>query len=81
MTPPAPAPDGPTVDGRPYADVLGGWGVVPHGLVVVLGAAAVVVVAAGLRSVAWLIGPGFLALIIVVSVAATSSDGSDHEER
>ena len=36
---------------------------------ILLGTAAVVVVAAGLRSVAWLIGPGFLALIIVVTVA------------
>jgi AI-2 transport protein TqsA len=41
----------------------------PRGLVVLLGAAAVVVVAAGVRSVAWLIGPAFLALIIVVAVA------------
>jgi AI-2 transport protein TqsA len=31
--------------------------------------AAVVVIAAGLRSIAWLIGPAFLALIIVIAVA------------
>jgi AI-2 transport protein TqsA len=41
----------------------------PRGLVVLLGAAAIVVVAAGIRSVAWLIGPAFLALIIVIAVA------------
>ncbi len=39
-------------------DTLGRMGL-PRGLVVLLGAAVVVVVAAGLRSVAWLIGPGF----------------------
>ncbi|HXV93724.1 MAG TPA: AI-2E family transporter [Pseudonocardia sp.] len=46
-----------------------GLGVLPRGLVVLLGAAAVVIVAAGLRSIAWFIGPAFLALIIVIAVA------------
>ena len=43
--------------------------VLPRGFVVLVGAAAVVVVAAGMRSIAWLVGPAFLALIIVVAVA------------
>ncbi|MCW0213511.1 MAG: AI-2E family transporter [Pseudonocardia sp.] len=34
-----------------------------------LGAAAVVVVVAGIQAVAWLIGPAFMALIIVIAVA------------
>ncbi|OLT21106.1 hypothetical protein BJF78_08555 [Pseudonocardia sp. CNS-139] len=36
---------------------------------VLLGTAAAVIVAAGLRSVAWLIAPAFLALVIVIAVA------------
>jgi AI-2 transport protein TqsA len=56
------------LDGRGPVDVVA-RPVVPRGLVVLLGAAALVVVAAGLRSMAWLIGPGFLALIIVVTLA------------
>jgi AI-2 transport protein TqsA len=43
--------------------------VLPRGLVVLLGAAAIVIVAAGVRSVAWLVGPAFLALVIVIAVA------------
>jgi AI-2 transport protein TqsA len=41
----------------------------PRGIIVLLGMAAVVVVLAGIRSIAWLIGPAFLALIIVIAVA------------
>jgi predicted PurR-regulated permease PerM len=41
----------------------------PRGVVVLLGTAAAIIVAAGLRSMAWLIGPAFLALIIVIAVA------------
>jgi AI-2 transport protein TqsA len=59
---------GPTAtDGRTTGAVLGV--VFPRGLVVLLGAAAAIIVAAGIRSVAWLIGPVFLALVIVISVA------------
>lgn len=43
--------------------------VLPRGLEVLLGAAAVVVVAAGARAVAWLIGPALLALMMVIAVA------------
>ena len=53
------SPDGATPSGRP---------VVPRALAVLLGAASVVVVAAGLHAVAWLVGPLFLALVIVITV-------------
>ncbi|GAA4827438.1 AI-2E family transporter [Saccharopolyspora rosea] len=43
-------------------------GSVPRGLVVLLGTASAVVVAAGVRSAAWLIAPTFLALVIVIAV-------------
>ncbi len=42
-------------------------GGVPRALVILIGAAAGVVALAGVRSVAWLIGPVFLALIIVIT--------------
>ncbi|HEY6422737.1 MAG TPA: AI-2E family transporter [Pseudonocardiaceae bacterium] len=45
----------------------------PRALVVLLGAAAVVIVAAGVHAIAWLIGPTFLALIIVIAVAPAHS--------
>jgi predicted PurR-regulated permease PerM len=41
----------------------------PRALILLLGAASVVVVVAGVRAVAWLIGPAFMALIIVIAVA------------
>ena len=41
----------------------------PRGLVVILGAAGLVVVFVGVQAMAWLIGPAFLALIIVIAVA------------
>jgi AI-2 transport protein TqsA len=53
----------PAVDGRRPRYGL------PRGIIVLLGMAAVVVILAGIRSVAWLIGPAFLALIIVIAVA------------
>ncbi|MGQ0577088.1 MAG: AI-2E family transporter [Pseudonocardia sp.] len=40
----------------------------PRGLAVLLGAAAAVIVAAGLQAAAWLVGPVFLALVIVIAV-------------
>ena len=45
----------------------------PRGLVVLLGAAAIVVVFVGVQAMAWLIGPVFLALIIVIAVAPVQS--------
>jgi predicted PurR-regulated permease PerM len=54
---------GPAVNGRRPRYGL------PRGIIVLVGMAAVVVVLAGVRSVAWLLGPVFLALMIVIAVA------------
>ena len=43
--------------------------VLPRGLVIALGAASAVLILAGIRSVAWLVGPVFLALMIVIAIA------------
>ena len=56
---PAPPPDRPRGE-RP---------VLPRGLVIALGAASSVLILAGIRSVAWLVGPVFLALMIVIAIA------------
>ncbi|WP_086850588.1 AI-2E family transporter [Amycolatopsis kentuckyensis] len=45
-----------------------GTGGTPRALVVLLGAAAVVVVLAGIRAVAWFAGPVFLALVVVITL-------------
>ena len=44
-------------------------GAMPRALVILLGAAATVVVLAGIQATAWLIGPAFMALIVVIAVA------------
>ncbi|NMH96983.1 AI-2E family transporter [Pseudonocardia acidicola] len=68
-TSPAPAAgavgdaDGETGPGAPAAPTL------PRGLIVLLGAAAAVVVIAGVKEVAWLLGPILLAMIIVIAVS------------
>jgi len=67
MTAPHDPPENPPTDGR--ADVSTVRPALPRGVVVLLGMAAAVVAAAGLQSLAWLIGPAFLALIIVIAVA------------
>jgi AI-2 transport protein TqsA len=41
----------------------------PRALVILLGAAATVIIVAGVQAVAWLIGPAFMALTIVIAVA------------
>src|SRR3954452_16647694 len=43
--------------------------VIPRALVMLLGAGAAVLVLAGVRSIAWLIGPAFLALITVIALS------------
>lgn len=43
--------------------------VLPRGLVVVLGAAGTIVAVEGMRSLAWMLGPVFLALMLVVAVS------------
>jgi AI-2 transport protein TqsA len=45
----------------------------PRALVILLGAAAVVIVLGGVQAVAWLIGPAFMALIIVIAVTPVQS--------
>jgi len=40
----------------------------PHGLLVLLGMAGVVVAVAGLRSASGIVGPAFLALMIVITI-------------
>jgi AI-2 transport protein TqsA len=62
--PSAAASAAPVVDGA----VARGGGL-PRALVILLGAAATVVVIAGIQAVAWLIGPAFMALIVVIAVA------------
>jgi AI-2 transport protein TqsA len=42
--------------------------VLPRSLVILLGSAAAVLVLAGVRSIAWLVGPAFLALIMVIAL-------------
>ena len=44
------------------------WGL-PGGVIILIGMASMVVAFAGIRAVAWLIGPAFLALMIVIAVA------------
>jgi predicted PurR-regulated permease PerM len=44
-------------------------GALPRALVILIGAAAAVVVVAGVQATAWLIGPAFMALIVVIAVA------------
>jgi predicted PurR-regulated permease PerM len=54
--------------GRP-ADGTVTRNILPRGLIILLGLASLVVVLAGARSIAWLIGPVFLALILVIALA------------
>ncbi|MFI7119328.1 AI-2E family transporter [Amycolatopsis sp. NPDC049868] len=52
----------------PPPDPRGAGTALPRALVVLLGSAAAVVVLAGLNAVAWLAGPVFLALVIVITL-------------
>jgi len=52
----------------PPPDERGSGGPAPRALVVLLGSAAAVVVLAGLRAVAWLAAPAFLALVVVITL-------------
>ena len=54
--------------GRP-ADGTVTRNILPRGLIILLGLASLVVVLAGVRSIAWLVGPVFLALILVIALA------------
>jgi AI-2 transport protein TqsA len=48
-------------------------GALPRALVILIGAAAAVIVVAGIQVTAWLIGPTFMALIVVIAVAPVQS--------
>jgi predicted PurR-regulated permease PerM len=54
--------------GRP-ADGTVTPSILPRGLILLLGLASLVVTLAGVRSIAWLVGPVFLALILVIALA------------
>jgi hypothetical protein len=41
----------------------------PRALVILLGTAATVIIVAGVQAVAWLIGPAFMALTVVIAIA------------
>src|SRR3954453_11058736 len=62
--PPQEAPPGPRWRRGP---------VLPRAMVMLVGAGAAVLVLAGLRAVAWLIGPAFLALMIVIALSPVQS--------
>lgn len=61
----------PEASNRAPAAPSGGVAVtmMPRGLIILLGAAAVVVTVAGVRAVTWLAGPLLLALVIVIAVS------------
>ena len=61
-----------TTSGLSTAAGLHRWGL-PRGLIVLLGGAAMVIIVAGIQGVAWLIGPAFMALIVVIAVAPAQS--------
>jgi AI-2 transport protein TqsA len=67
------AGDTPATPAAPAAAPASGTGIsgagLPRALIILIGAAALVVVVAGIQAMAWLIGPAFMALIIVIAVA------------
>ena len=70
MTTPVPEPGVVGAVSTPLANGAGlRRGALPRALVILIGAAAAVVVFAGIRATAWLIGPAFMALIVVIAVA------------
>ena len=70
MTTPVPEPGVVGAVPTPLANGAGPRrGALPRALVILIGAAATVVVVAGIQATAWLIGPAFMALIVVIAVA------------
>ena len=70
MTTPVPGPGVVGAVPTPLANGAGPRrGALPRALVILIGVAAAVVVFAGIRATAWLIGPAFMALIVVIAVA------------
>src|SRR3954453_352877 len=70
VTPPAAAssPEAPQAERRPRERAL-----MPRSLVIVLGTAAGFLVLGGIHLTAWLVGPLFLALIIVIAMSPVQS--------
>jgi AI-2 transport protein TqsA len=66
-----PAPDPAVVPAVPSAGNgrFRGRAGLPRALIILVGGAATVVVVAGVQAIAWLIGPAFMALIVVIAVA------------
>ena len=70
MITPVPEPAVDRAASGPLADGAGPRrGALPRALVILIGAAAAVIVVAGIQATAWLIGPTFMALIVVIAVA------------
>ena len=70
MTTPVPEPGVVGAVSTPLANGAGPRrGALPRALVILIGVAAAVVVVAGVQATAWLIGPAFMALIVVIAVA------------
>lgn len=63
------APDDARFPAGPVQTSGDGSSVMPRGLAILLGAAATVVIVWGFREIAWLVGPAFLALIIVIATS------------
>lgn len=68
------AVDGAAATATPPDDVVTGRrgfppGLLPRGLVILLGAAAIVVIVAGIQAIAWLIAPTAMALVIVIFIS------------
>jgi AI-2 transport protein TqsA len=57
----------------PRSGVATATALMPRGLMILLGAAAMAVTVAGIRAVAWLAGPLLLALVIVIAVSPIQS--------
>src|SRR3954453_7880411 len=72
----APSPPAPAAQPPDAVSSAPRWrrrAVLPRALAMLLGAGAAVLVLAGVRATAWLIGPAFLALIIVIGLSPVQS--------
>jgi AI-2 transport protein TqsA len=69
VPPPAPAPEGATDSGSTTVEPQATPSGIPRWLLLLAGLAAATVAVAGLRAVAWLVAPVFLALVVVIAVS------------
>jgi AI-2 transport protein TqsA len=67
--PPAPAPEGATDSGSTSVEPQATPSGIPRWLLLLAGLATATVAVAGLRAVAWLVAPVFLALVVVIAVS------------